>query len=218
VSFVEITWLGHSCFRLRSRELTIITDPFGADGWGYSAVETAANVVTVSHEDPHHAYVEGVSGKPRIVRGPGEYEIGGVMITGVRTTRRAGEGEPLGKNTLYVFRLEELSVCHLGDLASALTPEQLEYAQDCGVLLVPVGGGCTINGVEAARVVAQIEPRLVLPMHYATPETEGHLALEGLERFKKEMGAGEATPQARLTVTANSLPAEPTVVILEPRR
>lgn len=203
---------------MRSRELTIVTDPFGADGWGYPATETTANVVTVSHEDPHHAYVQGVGGQPRIVRGPGEYEIGGVMITGVGTTRRMGEGEPLGKNTLYVFHLEDLSVCHLGDLGSALTPEQLEYAQNCEVLLVPVGGNCTINGAEAARVVAQIEPRLVLPMHYATQETAGHLALEGLERFQKEMGASDATPVARLNLTANSLPDEPTVVILERRR
>ena len=215
---MDITWLGHACFRLRSRDVAVVTDPFSGEGWGHQAIATAGNIVTVSHQDPHHSYAEGVTGNPRVVSGPGEYEIGGVMITGIPGLRRTGQGEPPGKNTMYLLLIEDIRVCHLGDIAGPLTSEQLIVAQDAEILLVPVGGNCTINGAESAKVVAQIEPRVIIPMHYATPETAGHLDLEGLDRFRREMGVSELPAQNRFSVTANSLPLEPTVVILEQRR
>jgi L-ascorbate metabolism protein UlaG (beta-lactamase superfamily) len=218
---VEINWLGHACFRLRGRDVTILTDPYGGDDWGYPPLATSANVVTVSNEHPHHADLAGVTGEPRVLRGPGEYEIGGALIWGVRTPRTANNtdtGGPL-RNTAFVIQLEDLTVCHLGDLATApLKAEQLEHIKDSSVLLVPVGGGCTINATQAAEVVAQIEPKIIVPMHYATAETRGRIGLEEVERFCKELGASEVAPRGRLTVSSTSLPAEPTVVLLEPRR
>jgi len=184
-------------------------------------VATTANVVTISNEHPHHAGVSGIEGKPRVLRGPGEYEIGGALIWGVRTVQRKsnGEGVHSPKNTAFIIQLEELTVCHLGDLSDApLSPEELSRIKDADVLLVPVGGNCTINATQAAAVVAQVEPKLIVPMHYATEETRGFLPLDEIERFCKELGATEAAPRARLSVTPSSLPSEPTVVLLEKAR
>ncbi len=215
---MEITWLGHAAFRLRGRDVVIVTDPYGAGGWGYPPLAVSASVVTISHDHPHHASLGAVQGRPRVLSSPGEYEIGGALIWGVRTPRRPdAPGGPDGANTAYVIQVEELSICHLGDLARALTPEQLTPIKDCDVLLIPVGGHCTIGAAEAAEVVAQIEPRLVVPMHYATPQTTGYLQLDEVDRFCREMGATEVAPLNRLNVTATSLPSEATMVLLERR-
>jgi hypothetical protein len=205
---------------MRGREVTILTDPYEGADWGYVPVATTANVVTISNDHPHHAGMSGIEGKPRVLRGPGEYEIGGALIWGVRTVRKNdGNGIRSPKNTAFVIQLEELTVCHLGDLSDApLSPEELSRIKDADVLLVPVGGNCTINATQAAAVVAQVEPKLIVPMHYATEETRGFLPLDDIERFCKELGATEAAPRARLSVTPSSLPSEPTVVLLEKAR
>jgi L-ascorbate metabolism protein UlaG (beta-lactamase superfamily) len=177
-------------------------------------------VLTISNEHPHHAGLSGIEGRPRVLRGPGEYEIGGALIWGVRTVQRKNEGGARApKNTAFIIQLEELTFCHLGDLADApLSPEELTRIKDADVLLVPVGGNCTINATQAAAIVAQVEPKLIVPMHYATDETRGFLVLDEIERFCKEMGATEAAPRARLSITPTSLPSEPTVVLLEKSR
>ena len=220
MGLVDISWLGHACFRLRGRDVTIVTDPFESDGWGYPPLETTADVVTVSNAHPHHAGVSAVSGTPRVLRGPGEYEIGGALIWGVRTPRRAqDEGQPPTRNTAYVIQVEDLTICHLGDLNEAtLNDEQLRLIKDSAVLLVPVGGHCTINAAQATEVIAQVEPKIIVPMHYATEQTRGHLELDDISRFCREMGSSDVAPRPRLTVTGASLPGEPTVVLLEPRR
>jgi L-ascorbate metabolism protein UlaG (beta-lactamase superfamily) len=217
---VDISWLGHACFRLRGRDVTILTDPFEGDDWGYPPLSTSADVVTISNPHPHHAGVSGISGAQRVLRGPGEYEIGGALIWGVRTPRRAEEtGHTPVRNTAYVIQIEDLTICHLGDLTeTTLTNEQLNHIKDSAVLLVPVGGHCTINAAQAATVIAQVEPKIIVPMHYATDETRGRLDLDEIGRFCREMGSSDVSPRPRLTVTAASLPSEPTVVLLEARR
>ena len=193
--------------------MTILTDPYEGDGWGYPPLAVSANIVTISNDHPHHAGVSAVEGRPHVLRGPGEYEIGGVLIWGVRTARTPDNPT---KNTAFIIKLEELTICHLGDLASApLTSDELANIKDADVLLVPVGGNCTINAQQAAGVVAQVEPKLIVPMHYATEETRGHLALDDVNRFCKELGATEAAPRSRLTITPTSLPSEPTVMLME---
>jgi L-ascorbate metabolism protein UlaG (beta-lactamase superfamily) len=217
---VDLTWLGHACFRLRGRDVTILTDPYEGADWGHPPLMASANIVTISNDHPHHAGLSGIEGKPRVLRGPGEYEIAGALIWGVRTQRHKNDsGTYAQKNTAFVIQLEELTVCHLGDLAEApLLPEELAGVKDADVLLVPVGGNCTINATQAAEVVAQIEPKLIVPMHYATDETRGSVPLDEVERFCKELGATDASPRARLSITPTSLPTEPTVVLLSPTR
>ena len=215
---MDLSWLGHACFRLRGRDVTILTDPYDADGWGYAPLATSANVVTISNDHPHHAGLSGVEGHPKVFRGPGEYETGGVLIWGVRTSRPADgalQGSP-ARNTAFIIQIEDLTVCHLGDLAAApLSSEELTHIKDADVLLVPVGGNCTINATQAAAIVAQVEPKLVVPMHYATDETRGRLALDEVDRFCKELGATEVAPRSRLSITPTSLPSEPTVVLMQ---
>jgi L-ascorbate metabolism protein UlaG (beta-lactamase superfamily) len=215
---VDLSWLGHACFRLRGRDVTILTDPYASgDGLGYPALSLSANVVTISNDHPHHAFLSGVEGRPHVLRGPGEYEIGGALIWGIRTARGEAVDAP-AKNTAFIIQVEDLTVCHLGDLSHApLTPEELTHIKDADVLLVPVGGNCTINAQQAAGVVAQVEPKLIVPMHYATDETRGRVVLDEVERFCKELGATEGNPRGRLTITPTSLPSEPTVVVMECR-
>ena len=216
---MDITWHGHSCFRLRGREATVVTDPYDRS-IGYPNLRLTADIVSVSHSHPHHSYVAAVQGQhgaPRLVDGPGEYEIAGAMITGVSTYRDKQKGALHGKNTAFLFALDDLSVCHLGDLGHTLTAEQIEALEDVDVLLVPVGGQCTIDAVEAAEVISQLEPKLVIPMHYATPK----ISLDPVDRFCRELAVADPTVAPKLTVTRSSLPDETQVTLLappEPRR
>jgi L-ascorbate metabolism protein UlaG (beta-lactamase superfamily) len=208
---VDITWLGHACFRLRGREVAVITDPYGRTA-GLNLGRQSADIVTISHESSNHDAAAAVAGSPRVVRGPGEYEIRGVMITGVATPGERSAGR-FARNTAYLIELDDLTVCHLGDLGKTLTAEQIEALKDPDVLLIPAGGECTISAAEAAEVVSQLEPKLVIPMHYALPGLA--VKLDSIDRFCREMGAQELRPQPRANVTRSSLPDETTVVILE---
>lgn len=212
---MEINWLGHSCFRLRSRETTIVTDPPSREK-GYSLPSMTPTIVTISHAHPGHNASGLCGGEPRVIEGPGEYEIGGVLIAGVRTYHDDRHGQERGRNTAFVIELEEMRLCHLGDLGHIPTAEQREAMSDIDVLMVPVGGHSTINAAGAAEVISLLEPKVVIPMHYRTDLFAGDL--EPLDAFLKQMGVTEAAPQARLNVTPSSLPAQTQVVVLELRR
>ena len=214
---MEITWLGHSCFRLRSRESFVVTDPCDKST-GYTIGRPTASVVTVSHDHPGHNNIAAVAGSPRVIQGPGEFEISGVLITGIRTYHDDEQGERLGKNVAYVLELDEVRVCHLGDLGHVPTAEQVEELSGVDVLLTPVGGGSTISASAAAETVSLLAPKLVIPMHYQTPASKKK-DLESLDRFLKEMGATNALEerQPKLTVTKSTLPQETKVQILDYR-
>src|SRR3990167_1302192 len=164
---MEIYWSGHSCFRIKGSNATVITDPYAPDA-GYSLGQQAANIVTVSHSHPNHSYIQAVTNQPRVVSRPGEYEINGVLIIGIGSFHDGESGKTRGKNTIYLMEIDEISICHLGDLGHVLSPEQLEEIDKVDVLLIPVGGESTINAPLAAEVVRQLEPKIVLPMHYKT--------------------------------------------------
>jgi len=213
---MEIVWLGHSCFRLRAREAVVITDPC-PKSTGYSMGRPTADIVTVSHDHEGHSAVQGVAGSPRVVRGPGEYEMAGVLMAGIRTYHDNQRGAQWGTNTAFIIEAENLRFCHLGDLGHLPTPEQVETMGGIDVLLVPVGGGNTLDAATAAETVSLLEPRLVLPMHYATPASTR--PLEALDRFLKEMGASStAAPLPRLSVSRSTLPHETQVTILDYKR
>ena len=209
---MDISWLGHSCFLIRGRQSTIITDPF-PPGLGYSLGKPTAHIVTVSHQHPGHSYVQGISDKPRLVTGPGEYEISGVLIIGTATFHDAEGGRKRGKNTVYLMEIDDISVCHLGDLGHVLTAEQVEEIDNVDVLLLPVGGVSTINAAMAAEVVRQLEPKAVIPMHYKTPALNWDL--EPVDKFLKEIGVKQATSQPKLSITKSSLPASTQVFLLD---
>jgi len=208
---MDISWLGHSCFRIRGSHGTVITDPY-PPSLGYSLGKPTARIVTVSHQHPGHSYVQGISGEPRLVTGPGEYEIGGILIIGIATFHDDQRGRKRGKNTAYLIEIDEVSICHLGDLGHVLTTEQLEEIGNVDVLLLPVGGVSTINAPVAAEVVRQLEPKAVVPMHYKTQALSWEL--EPVERFLKEMGVKEVKSQPKLSFTKSSLPATTQVFLL----
>jgi len=209
---MEISWLGHSCFRIKGRQATVITDPYPPD-LGYSLGKPTAHVVTVSHRHPGHSYVQGINGEPRLVTGPGEYEINGVLITGITTFHDREQGQKRGKNTVYLIEVDGVSVCHLGDLGHVLTAEQVEEIGNVDVLLLPVGSLSTINAPMAAEVVRQLEPRAVVPMHYKTEAISWEL--EPVDRFLKEIGVKEINSQPKLSFTGSSLPASTQVFLLD---
>jgi len=209
---MDINWLGHSCFRIKSSQSIVITDPYSPE-LGYTLGKQSAAVVTISHQHPGHSYVAGISDNPRVIRGPGEYEVSNALVIGLATFHDKEEGKQRGKNTVYAIELDELSVCHLGDLGHALTAPQIEEIGNVDILLVPVGGVSTINATTAAEVVRQLEPRIVIPMHYKTPIVNKDL--EPLDRFLKEMGVKDNTTRPKLTVTRNNLPASMQVVLLD---
>lgn len=212
---MELSWIGHSCFRMRGRDLTVITDPVPAS-LGYGTTRLQADLVTISHSEANHRALDAIGGEPRVLEGPGEYEIGGALIVGVATPRPAGQPRTAPRNTAYLIELDDITVCHLGDLAAPLTTEQVAVVKDADVLLLPIGGGCTINASQAVEVVAQVEPRYVIPMHYRTPLVD--LGLESAERFCHELGQAQPTIQPRLNVTRGSVPEALTLVLLEYRK
>ena len=209
----EIKWFGHDCFRVRGREATILMDPVGKTT-GYALPKQKADIVTVSHPHPGHNALGQVQDGYFLIDGPGEYEVSDVFIKGIRTFHDNERGQRHGFNTIYVLELEDLRICHLGDLGHTLTEEQAELLDDVDVLMVPVGGGNALDSVGANEVIGQIEPRIVIPMHFQT--VAGDTTSDRVERFCKELGIENLAPQEKLTVRKGDLPDNVKVVILEP--
>jgi L-ascorbate metabolism protein UlaG (beta-lactamase superfamily) len=213
---MEITWYGHSCFRLTERNYaTVVTDPFDSKAIGYEPLKLKSDIVTVSHDAPGHNNTEAVKGTTYVIDGPGEFEIGGVFIAGVQSDSSAGKKKKDNspRNTIYVFDYDGITVAHLGDLRQTPTQSEIESLGTVNVVLVPVGGGGGLNAAKAAEIISLIEPNLVIPMHYLTPATT--LSLDNLNKFIKEMGLSKPETQPSLKVTRSSLPNETHVVVLD---
>ena len=218
---MEITWYGHSCFRLTERNYaTVVTDPYDSKSIGYDSLKLRSDIVTVSHEAPGHNHADAVKGTSHVIDGAGEFEIGGVFITGVQTDggssgkkKAKKDGEASGRNTIYVFDYDGITVAHLGDLKEVPTQSEIELLGTINVALVPVGGGGGLNAAKAAEVISLIEPNLVIPMHYSTPAAK--VSLDSLNKFIKEMGLSKAETQPSLKVTRSGLPNETHVVVLD---
>jgi len=205
---VEITLLGRDCFRLKGREAALVTDPFAPmEG----TTRLSADIVTVSAEDREHGAVETVEGSPRVVTGPGEYEIKGVLITGVGADQTVGPSKEHTRNTVYLIEIDELRVCHLGALSQPLTTSQVDEIGAVDVLFVPVGSERGFSSTQAAETIAQLEPSIVVPMDWT--ERDGVL-----DKFCHEMGITTMEFQPKFNAVKASMPTEPLVVLLEPRR
>lgn len=212
---MELTWLGHSCVRLRAKEATVVSDPCDKST-GYSIGRPSADIVTVSVHDRAHDYVEGVAGSPRLIDGPGEFEISGASIIGIATYRGKAQQPESGRNIAYVIEAEDIRIGHLGAIGHVPTSDQIEQMSNVDVLLVPVGGGESLDAPPAAETVNLIEPRLVIPLHYKT-ELEKE-KLDPVDRFLKEMGAKSVQAQPKVSISRSSLPGETHVIVLEVKR
>lgn len=213
---MDITFLGHSSFRIKGRTASVITDPFDPEmvGLKYSGAE--ADIVTVSHDHQDHNQTSLVKNVRRIVWGPGEYEIMGVSIIGLPSFHDDKGGSLRGKNTIYVFEMDGLRVVHLGDVGHELSEETVEAIGDVDILMVPVGGEYTVGPSGAAAIVRSIEPKLIIPMHYKLPglKAETFAKLLPLEPFLKEVGVTSET-LPKLVVKKEELGEEQKVIILE---
>lgn len=216
---MEITWYGHSCFRLTERSMaTVVCDPYDHAAIGYGPLKLKADIATVSHDAPGHNFLDAVKGTSHAITGPGEFEIGGVFITGVQTDGASSKkNKDAVRNTLYVFDYDGINVAHLGDLRQVPSQAEVEALGTVNVALVPVGGGNSLNAAKAAEVVSLLEPNLVIPMHYATPDSK-KVQLDALNKFLKEMGLGTVQKQPSLKVTRSSLPDETHVIVLDYQR
>lgn len=214
---MEITYLGHASFKIRSKNVTVITDPFNPEMVGLKFPKVEADIVTISHSHPDHNFPSEVGGTPVIISGPGEYEVKGVKIIGVATFHDNSSGSERGKNTVYRIYIDGVSIVHCGDLGHKFDDAQLEMLDGANILMIPVGGFYTIDGEEAAQIVSQVDPNIIIPMHYNRPGITQELSskLVGVDIFLKEMGKMGLVPQPKLIVTRDKLPVEPMVVVLE---
>jgi len=187
---MDITHLGHSAFKIRTRGATVVTDPFDPKFVGLKFPPVEADIVTVSHDHQDHNQISLVKNPRKIISGPGEYEVLGVSILGFSSFHDEKKGALRGKNTIYVFEAEGLRLAHLGDLGEALTDEEVSRLGNIDVLFVPVGGVYTIGPKEAVRVVGEIDPYFIFPMHYKAPDLnpEGFGKLFPLADFLTESG------------------------------
>lgn len=215
---MEIYPLGHASFRIKGKNATVVTDPFDPEmvGLKFAKLETV-DLVTISHPHPDHNFLQNIPGAPFVISGPGEYEVKGVTVVGVKTFHDDKGGTDKGNNTVYKMVVDDVRICHLGDLGHKLTDEQLDQIGEVDILFVPVGGFYTINSNVASEVVAQIEPLVVIPMHYgrAGLNPKQFSELETVDKFLSEMGSAGTLPVNKYSTAKDKLPENTTVIVLE---
>jgi L-ascorbate metabolism protein UlaG (beta-lactamase superfamily) len=210
---LDITWYGHSCFRITERgQVSIVTDPY-ADTIGLPALKMKAEVVTISHDDPGHNNVGMIRGEPFVITGPGEYELGDVFVSGI-AMHHVDNGASRW-NVSYLMQYGNLTVLHLGDLAHVPDQSTIEALGEVTVALVPVGGGDSLRAAQAADVIALIEPQYIVPMHYELPGLK--TALDPVDKFLQAMGVSKPVEDEVLRISASTLPEQPQVVLLQPK-
>ena len=203
-----ITWLGQSCFKLQDKigsdGVMLVMDPY-TDEFGLKMPRFEADIVTVSHDHADHNNLGAIRGNPYIINTAGEYEVKSVFIEGVEAWHDEKNGTERGKNIIYRIEMEDISVTHLGDLGHILETKQLEKLEGTDILLIPVGGKYTINAAKAVEVISQIEPRIIIPMHYKVPGLK--VDIDGVEKFIKELGL-KPRMEEKLKISKKDLPQE----------
>lgn len=210
---MDIYWYGQACFKLKGKSASIVIDPYNPDFVGLKPPkDLEADICLVSHDHKDHSEVSLVSGEPKIFNGAGEYDAKGIAVVGVGTFHDNKKGAERGRNTVYNCLIDGLNIVHLGDIGHVLSEEEVAEIGETDILLVPVGGVYTIEAKEAAEIISQLEPRIIIPMHYLLPGLK--FGLDPLDKFLKEMGVEEAVPASKLSITKEKLPEEPQVIVL----
>jgi len=221
---MELSWYGRTCIRLKGRDAVVVADPYqsivGPTGRGITG-----EIVTYSHPDDTplpkakgRRSRDGGSVVPTsleeafVLDGPGEYEVRHVLLTGVRTYRDDERGATRGRQTAFVVELDQMHTIHLGDIGHLLTEEKLGDIGPVDIACVPIGGA--LSATKAAELIAQLDPRIVVPMPVCEVEAD---CAEAMGRFLHEMGATPPPPQARLSIAMSQLPADTTTILLEAR-
>lgn len=211
---MDITYLGHAAFKLKGKTASVVVDPYDSSvGPKFPKVESEIVAITHAHFD-HNAFSQ-VSGAPFVISGPGEYEVKGIEVVGVSSFHDNKQGEQRGMNTIYNFKIDKINICHLGDLGqTSLSDQQIQEIGNVDILLIPVGGHFTIDASEANKIASQIEPRIIIPMHFKDKDTKIE-ELVGVDKFLKEIGKENLEPVNKLTITFDKLPEETQVVLMQ---
>jgi L-ascorbate metabolism protein UlaG (beta-lactamase superfamily) len=213
---MKVKWLGHACFLITSRGgVRIITDPYAVGGGiNYSPIKETADVVLVSHDHGDHSNVSAVRGTPKVVEGDGTKTAKGIQFRGIASYHDASQGEQRGPNTVFCFNVDDLKLCHLGDLGHVLSPGQVNEIGAVDILLVPVGGFYTIDASVASRVCDQLKPKVIIPMHFKTPKCAYPIA--GVEDFLKGKKNVRRAGGSEVEFEREKLPAATEIVLLQP--
>ncbi|HNZ86570.1 MAG TPA: MBL fold metallo-hydrolase [bacterium] len=183
---MKISWLGHSCFKIKCKEIDLVIDPY-SDSIGIKMPKVKADAVLVTHNHDDHNNISAITGNPLIINGPGEYEMKGTFIYGKRAYHDNKNGLERGAITIYLIEEAGITVAHLGDFnQDDLVDEQMEFLKNVDVLLVPVGGTYSLNSDGAIKIINEIEPRVIIPMHYKCPGVK--ISLDGVDKFINEIG------------------------------
>ena len=213
---MKVKWLGHSCFLITSRGgVRIVTDPYAVGGGiNYSPIKETADVVVVSHEHDDHSNVSAVQGKPEVVKGSGTKTAKVIQFRGIASYHDASQGKQRGPNTIFCFTIDDIKLCHLGDLGHVLNPGQVKEIGAVDILLVPVGGFFTIDASVASQVCDQLKPKVVIPMHFKTPRCAYPIA--GVEDFLKGKKNVRKVRGSEAEFERGKLPAATEIVLLQP--
>jgi L-ascorbate metabolism protein UlaG (beta-lactamase superfamily) len=215
---MRVKWLGHACFLITSRDgLRVITDPYAVGGGiNYSPVKETADIVAVSHGHDDHSNISAVEGKPEVVKGSGTKTTKGVQFKGIATYHDATQGGQRGPNTTFCFTIDDIKLCHLGDLGHVLSPEQVSEIDAVDILFVPVGGFFTIDASTANQVCEQLRPKVVIPMHFKTSKCAYPIA--DVEHFLKGKKTVRRVEDSEVDFERERLPATAEIVLLRPAR
>lgn len=217
---MQIIWKGQSCFQIitsqeKNNQVLIVIDPFD-ESLGFRVPKLEANILLITHDHRDHNNIKTVSGGPFLITGPGEYEIKGVFIQGIPAFHDSDSGKNRGEITIYTIETEDIRICHLGDLGQKeLTEDQVDKIGVVDILMIPVGGNFTISSKEAVKIISQIEPKFVIPMHYHLPKIK--IKLDGVDKFLKVVGAKSPEILNKLTIKKKDIPEEGMkVIVLKP--
>ncbi|MGB2854158.1 MAG: MBL fold metallo-hydrolase [Dehalococcoidia bacterium] len=212
---MKVKWLGHASFLITSEEGTrIITDPYATGmGISYGEIKEAADIVMVSHEHGDHNNAAAVSGSPQLVKGAGVQEAKGIQFKGIASFHDDAEGSQRGPNTMFCFTVDDVKLCHLGDLGHHLSEQQIADIGDVDVLLIPVGGFFTIDAAVATDTTEKLKPRVVIPMHYSTDKCA--YPISGVEDFLKGKVNVKKMAASEVELTKSELPSATEIVVLK---
>ncbi len=213
---MKIKWLGHACFLITSKgSVRMITDPYAVGGGiNYSPIKEAADVVMVSHDHGDHSNVSTVQGKPEVVKGSGTKTVKGIQFKGIATYHDTSQGQQRGTNIVFCFTVDDMKLCHLGDLGHVLSPEQVTEIGAVDIIFIPVGGFFTIDASTASHVCNQLKPKVVIPMHFKTPKCA--YPIDDVEDFLKGKRNVRRVGSSEIDLEQDKLPVVIEIVLLQP--
>lgn len=216
---MNIQYIGHACFRIKSKLGTVVIDPYDSKMLGTKLPKLEADIVTISHDHEDHNASDQIEGDPLVLTYPGEYEKNGIRVYGFETYHDKSKGEERGKNTMFKFDVDGVTILHCGDLGHTLSSELLDDINGADVVMIPVGGFYTIDADEARQVVEKLEPSIVIPMHYKNDALSSDIMnnLAPVDEFIKKIGVENPETVSSLKVAQSDLTEDMQIVIMEPK-